>query len=63
MPSMVAFPALMFVLGNVSGAAIIANATNTVALCPGAFLGAKGAGLFDLRIPGSALKGLLPAKD
>lgn len=40
--TLVTFPALMFVLGNVPGAAIIANATNTVALCPGAFSGSWG---------------------
>lgn len=33
--TLVTFPALVFVMGNVPGATIIANATNTVALCPG----------------------------
>jgi uncharacterized membrane protein YfcA len=37
--TLVTFPALMLALGNVPGAAIMANATNTVALCPGAFSG------------------------
>jgi len=40
--TLITFPALMWVLGNVPGAAIIANATNTVALCPGAFSGSWG---------------------
>lgn len=33
--TLVTFPALMYALGSVPGAAIIANATNTVSLCPG----------------------------
>ncbi len=40
--TLVTFPALMWALGNAPGAAIIANATNTVALCPGAFSGSWG---------------------
>jgi len=40
--TLVTFPALMFVLGGMPGASIIANATNTVALCPGAFSGSWG---------------------
>lgn len=40
--TLVTFPALMWAMGNVPGAAIIANATNTVALCPGAFSGSWG---------------------
>ena len=44
--TLVTFPALMWVLsamsGNADGAAIIANATNTVALCPGALSGSWG---------------------
>lgn len=40
--TLVTFPALLWVLGNVPGAAIVANGTNTVALCPGAFSGSWG---------------------
>lgn len=40
--TLVTFPALMLALGDLPGAAIIANATNTVALCPGAFSGSWG---------------------
>ena len=44
--TLVTFPALMWVLssmsGDAAGAAIIANATNTVALCPGALSGSWG---------------------
>ena len=40
--TLVTFPALMWVLGSVPGAAIVANATNTVALCPGAFCSSWG---------------------
>lgn len=40
--TLITFPALLFVLGNFPGAAIIANATNTVALCPGSITGAWG---------------------
>lgn len=40
--TLVTFPALMLVMGNIPGAAIFANATNTVALCPGAFSGSWG---------------------
>ncbi len=38
--TLITFPALMLVMGNVPGASIIANATNTVALCPGSLAGA-----------------------
>jgi uncharacterized membrane protein YfcA len=37
--TLITFPALMLVLGNAPGAAIVANATNTVALCPGSVTG------------------------
>ena len=40
--TLVTFPALMWALGGTPGAAIIANATNTVALCPGAIAGSWG---------------------
>ena len=40
--TLVTFPALMWALGGLPGASIIANATNTVALCPGAFSGSWG---------------------
>jgi len=40
--TLVTFPALMLAIGNIPGAAIFANATNTVALCPGAFSGSWG---------------------
>jgi hypothetical protein len=44
--TLVTFPALMFVLnalsGSSAGSAIIANATSTVALCPGSFTSAWG---------------------
>jgi uncharacterized membrane protein YfcA len=40
--TLVTFPALLWVLGNVPGASIMANATNTVALCPGALSGSWG---------------------
>lgn len=40
--TLVTFPALLFVMGNVPGAAIVANATNTVSLCPGSLTGAWG---------------------
>lgn len=40
--TLVTFPALMWALGNVPGASIMANATNTVALCPGALSGSWG---------------------
>ncbi len=40
--TLVTFPALMLALGDLPGSAIIANATNTVALCPGAFSGSWG---------------------
>ena len=33
--TLVTFPALIYALGNVPGALIVANATNTVSLCPG----------------------------
>lgn len=40
--TLVTFPALMWVLGSVEGAAIVANGTNSVALCPGALAGSWG---------------------
>lgn len=40
--TLITFPALMLVLGDVTGAAIMANATNTVALCPGSLSGSWG---------------------
>lgn len=40
--TLVTFPALLYVLGNAPGAAIIANATNTVSLCPGSLAGSWG---------------------
>lgn len=44
--TLITFPALMWVLstltGNAAGSATIANATSTVALCPGSFTGAWG---------------------
>lgn len=40
--TLVTFPALMWALGGTPGAAIMANATNTVALCPGALSGSWG---------------------
>lgn len=40
--TLITFPALLWVLGQGEGASVIANATNTVALCPGAFSGAWG---------------------
>ena|GEM_PF-10303 len=40
--TLITFPALVWALGGTPGAAIIANATNTVALCPGAMAGSWG---------------------
>ncbi len=40
--TLITFPALVWALGGTPGAAIIANATNTVALCPGAIAGSWG---------------------
>jgi uncharacterized membrane protein YfcA len=40
--TLVTFPALMWAMSGIPGAAIIANATNTVALCPGAFTSSWG---------------------
>lgn len=40
--TLITFPALLWALGGTPGAAIIANATNTVALCPGSLSGSWG---------------------
>ena len=40
--TLITFPALLWILGGTPNAAIVANATNTVALCPGALSGAWG---------------------
>ncbi len=40
--TLITFPALLWALGGTPGATIIANATNTVALCPGALSGSWG---------------------
>jgi uncharacterized membrane protein YfcA len=40
--TLVTFPVLMFALKDIPGAAIIANATNTVSLCPGSLSAAWG---------------------
>lgn len=40
--TLITFPALLWALGGTPGATIVANATNTVALCPGALSGSWG---------------------
>ena len=40
--TLLTFPALLWILGGTPNASIIANATNTVALCPGALSGSWG---------------------
>ena len=40
--TLITFPALIWILGGTPNAAIIANATNTVSLCPGALSGTWG---------------------